>query len=218
MTKSISTIAERVDTLSQQLPDSFRGGLLAALRHPDDAGQKAASFITTEVLLERTPVSSERGDVFPDHITLPSPATLTLSPQQQRIMQRHAAALSTGTGLSPRVVTDHLLLELNLLMEKGAPSAPIPLPNTTCVLTNFREQNVFQIKETFDGIIETFQNEPTIARTAASLIMHQKRYGSGVEALQAYTKAKRECLELFGAEKLTKDIAITAAGLVFEGK
>jgi hypothetical protein len=86
------------------------------------------------------------------------------------------------------------------------------------VLTNFREQNVFQIKETFDGIIETFQNEPTIARTAASLIMHQKRHGSGVEALQAYTKAKRECLELFGAEKLTKDIAITAAGLVFEGK
>lgn len=215
MPPSISSIIEQID---RYVPEDSRSGVLSALRHPVTPGAKAASLLVTEALLRRSNSSLGDSSLSLNDVIIPDTAAAKLSKQQQRVLQRHAHALANRTGLNPDIVVEHLLTELALLTDKGTKEVPTSQPNLTAVLTNLRDRNVFQIKEEFDSIINAFKSEPNIARTAATLVMHQKRYASGAEAFEAYTSAKRDCLALFGADELTRDIVLTAAGLVFQGR
>jgi hypothetical protein len=217
MAIDVARTSEQLHTLSMQLPAGFRAGVLSALAFREMPGEAAASYVTTEALLARSRLGDIEQISEKASVILPRALRLKLSPRQQETFTRHAQVLCNRTGLLPRTVVEHLLIELSLLDERGKPSAPISRPNRTSVLTNLRDRNLFQIQEMFEGILEAFNDEPSIARTAASLVMHHQAYANGAEAFEVYKRAKAECLAIFGAADSTKNIALTAAGLVFDG-
>lgn len=217
MALDVKKLAEQLDTLSLHLPAGFRAGVMSALKFPEMPGEAAASYVTAEALLARRCLGRFEQDSTKPSINLPRTLTTKLSPRQQHIFTRHAQVLCERTGLLPRTVVEHLHIELSLLDERGKPSAPISRPNRTSILTNLRDLNLFQIQEMFEGVLAAFKDEASIARTAASLVMHDKTYADGTQAVEVYKRAKAECLALFGADDSTKDVALTAAGLILEG-
>ena len=211
----ITKLADQVNELVEHLPSPARAGILSHLSTgTQGCGAAAAEFLLKELILARAHTAKElKRDPQPrDDLTIPP----GLSKGQEKTFQRVVEAVASRLGTSSIPVSQCLTEEFALLRkpESGA-ARGAKFPNASIIIKNIKDANLFDIREGFDEILRAFAREPSVALTAATLVMFSRVYADGAEAKTAYDAALRDATEVFGSDLEAEDLVRTAGGLVF---
>ncbi len=215
----INQVAALADTLADQaaaFPQQFRNSFLTALRSPAQGGIQAGKLLQEAILLQRGRL---RSDPYSNRDGLRTTAMQIpkgLSKHQTYEFRKIVFRLASRIDLPLRVIAKQLNLEFQLLQApEKVTDHKATFPSTSMILRNLEEKNAFEIRQTFDQIIDKFKKHPAIAQTAATLVMYKKFYADADEALKVYRSILKRARLLFGKADNARNLALTATCLVF---